>query len=65
MKDYGVGIAAENLDKIFGRYFREDYSREGSGIGLALAKKIVERYGWTLDIESEKNSYTEVTVYFK
>lgn len=28
VKDYGIGIAAENLDKVFGRYFREDYSRE-------------------------------------
>lgn len=26
--DHGVGIATENLDKVFGRYFREDYSRE-------------------------------------
>lgn len=54
VKDYGVGIEKENISKIFGRYFREDHSVEGSGIGLSLVKKIAERYGWKVEIQSEK-----------
>lgn len=55
--DTGVGIAAENMTKIFEGFFRVDtpYSRltEGTGLGLPLAKTMVELHGGTLTVESE------------
>jgi len=55
--DTGVGIAPENIGKIFEGFFRVDtpYSRvtEGTGLGLALSRKLVELHGGTLFIESE------------
>jgi len=55
--DTGVGIAPENMDKIFEGFFRVDtpYSRvtEGTGLGLPLSKKLVELHGGSLSVESE------------
>ena len=55
--DTGVGIAPENMEKIFEGFFRVDtpYSRvtEGTGLGLPLSKKLVELHGGKLSIESK------------
>jgi PAS domain S-box-containing protein len=55
--DTGIGIAAENMGKIFEGFFRVDtpYSRvtEGTGLGLPLSKKLVELHGGKLTVESE------------
>ncbi|MDP1676456.1 MAG: PAS domain-containing sensor histidine kinase [Bacteroidota bacterium] len=54
--DTGVGIATENMEKIFEGFFRVDtpYSRvtEGTGLGLPLSKKLVELHGGKLFVES-------------
>ena len=55
--DTGVGIAPENLERIFEGFFRVDtpYSRltEGTGLGLPLARKMVELHGGKLLVESK------------
>jgi len=55
--DTGVGIAIENMGKIFEGFFRVDtpYSRvtEGTGLGLPLSKKLVELHGGKFSVESE------------
>jgi len=55
--DTGVGIASENMGKIFEGFFRVDtpYSRvtEGTGLGLPLSKKLVELHGGKFFVESE------------
>jgi two-component system cell cycle sensor histidine kinase PleC len=55
--DTGVGIAPENMQKIFEGFFRVDtpYSRvtEGTGLGLPLSRKLVELHGGKLTAESE------------
>jgi two-component system CheB/CheR fusion protein len=55
--DTGVGIASENMDKIFEGFFRVDtpYSRvtEGTGLGLPLSRNQVELHGGHLSVESE------------
>jgi two-component system CheB/CheR fusion protein len=54
--DTGVGIATENMGKIFEGFFRVDtpYSRvtEGTGLGLPLSRKLVELHGGKLSVES-------------
>jgi two-component system CheB/CheR fusion protein len=55
--DTGIGIAPENMEKIFEGFFRVDtpYSRvtEGTGLGLPLSKKLVELHGGKFSVESE------------
>ena len=67
--DHGAGIAAEELPKIFNRFYRvhpSDASTEGVGIGLALAKEIIEKQGGSLVVESSTNkpSYTSFEIVF-
>lgn len=51
VKDYGVGIA--NVDKIFSRYYRENESKGGFGIGLNIVKEIIDEEGIELEIKSK------------
>ena len=48
--DQGVGI--KNVDKIFSRYYREDGSKGGFGIGLNIVKEIIDEEGIILEVES-------------
>jgi PAS domain S-box-containing protein len=55
VQDTGVGIADENRDKIFQRFFRVERSRteRGAGLGLPIAQSIIERHGGRIEVESE------------
>lgn len=57
IRDSGVGIEEENMERIFEGFFRVDtpYSRitEGTGLGLPLARKMVELHGGTLAVTSK------------
>ena len=54
--DNGRGISSDNLENVFKPFFREDKSRSrengGSGLGLALVRKIAELHGWNIKAES-------------
>ncbi len=57
IRDTGPGIRADRLETIFGEFEQADGSgqrrHEGTGLGLAISKRIVERMGGTLAVESE------------
>ena len=54
ISDTGVGIAPENLDKIFERFFRIGAVEnvEGGGLGLTVARKIADNHGIKISVES-------------
>jgi signal transduction histidine kinase len=66
VSDTGIGIAAEDIPKVMASFgqIESKISRkhEGSGLGLPLAKHLVELHGGTLTIESQVNVGTTVTV---
>ncbi len=51
VKDSGVGI--EDIDKIFSRYYREDESKGGFGIGLNIVKEIIDQENIILEVKSK------------
>ena len=55
VKDQGIGLSTPkgNYDKVFDRFFQERPSSDGSGVGLAICKKIVEAHGGRIWVESE------------
>ena len=65
VKDFGQGIAKEDLGKIWTRFFKADASRgkdkRGTGLGLSIVKEIITAHGETIDVVSTPGSGTEFT----
>jgi len=59
--DTGAGIAAENLPRVFERFWRGDRSRGGCGLGLAISRAIVEAHGGTIAVDSRAGQGTTFT----
>ena len=59
VKDNGVGIPEEQMDRVFNKFFRSDnavkYQTEGTGLGLYIAKNIVEQSGGRIWFQSIEN----------
>ncbi|WP_307873255.1 sensor histidine kinase [Paractinoplanes ovalisporus] len=66
VRDSGTGITAEDLPKIFDRFWRADESRSratgGSGLGLAIARQLTEAHGGVIEVESEEGHGTLCTI---
>ena len=62
VKDNGVGISPEDVEKIFERFYRVDKARTsnkaGTGLGLSIVKELVERCGGKIDVISKEGKGT-------
>jgi signal transduction histidine kinase/DNA-binding response OmpR family regulator/HAMP domain-containing protein len=66
VKDNGIGMKAEYIDKIFDAFSREETgatkSIQGTGLGMAITKSLVELMGGTIRVESEEGKGSTFTV---
>lgn len=58
IKDNGEGIDKDKINHIFERFYKGNNSKESIGIGLNMAKTIIEKENGIIEVESEKNKYT-------
>ncbi len=65
VSDHGIGIAREDLPKIWERFYKTDASRgrdkKGSGLGLAIVKEIIEAHGEQIDCVSTEGAGSSFT----
>ncbi|KFN43400.1 sensor histidine kinase [Arenimonas oryziterrae] len=65
VRDTGVGMSREELAKVFEPFYRGgDRRKDGQGIGLSIVRRLSERYGWPVVIESEPGHGTTATIRF-
>lgn len=65
IEDQGIGMTSEQVTKIFDKFYRADTSDsapDGTGLGMTIAKHLVESHGGTINVESESKKSTKVTI---
>ncbi|HWZ14336.1 MAG TPA: chemotaxis protein CheB [Mucilaginibacter sp.] len=65
VRDNGMGMPKEGIDKIFNLYGRLHHEIEGNGIGLYLAKKIIVAAGGNINVESEPGKGSKFIIHLK
>ena len=62
IKNSGAGVPADEIERIFERFYKIDKSRgldtKSTGLGLYIVKSIIEMHGGTIEASSELNKYT-------
>jgi signal transduction histidine kinase len=65
IEDTGVGMSTDELARAFDPFYRGgDQRREGQGIGLSIVRRLSERYGWPVKLESKAGAGTTATISF-
>ncbi len=64
IKDSGLGIPFEDINRVFERFYRVNQLRKipGTGLGLSIVKHIVNKYSGHINVESEVNKFTKFTI---
>lgn len=67
IRDYGCGIEQDDIDNIWQRFYKSDDSRTergGAGLGLAIAKQLIDLHNAKVEVKSRKGEGTEFKLYF-
>ncbi len=65
VRDSGIGMDADTLTKAFAPFYRADPARkQGTGMGLSIARRLGERMGWPVTLHSELGQGTTATIRF-
>ncbi|MCU7496544.1 MAG: HAMP domain-containing histidine kinase [Ignavibacteria bacterium] len=66
VKDYGIGIGGEAIDRIkpFRQFNRKTLQQGGNGLGLSIVKRITEVFDCSIEIMSQKDIFTAITIEF-
>ncbi|MBI4708622.1 MAG: HAMP domain-containing protein [Candidatus Portnoybacteria bacterium] len=66
VKDSGIGIPKKQIERLFTKFFRGEnallFQTSGSGLGLYIAKNIIERHGGTIEVSSVENKGTTFVI---
>lgn len=64
VKDYGKGIAKEDIDRVFNKYYsaHRKFRKIGTGLGLYLSRKLVQAHGGELSVTSKLGEWSEVMI---
>lgn len=62
-RDNGIGINAENLEKIFNMFYRASEQSDGSGLGLYIVKNAVDKLNGTIEVTSKEFEFTTFTIH--
>jgi signal transduction histidine kinase len=66
VSDTGIGIDSRDQERIFRGFYRTQAAKDsgelGTGLGLSIVKRLVERYGWKLELESASGKGTRFTI---
>ena len=67
VKDTGIGIPKDSVQKVFDRFYKSDLSRgkdkKGTGLGLAVVHNIVEQHGGTIQVASQEGKGSTFTLW--
>jgi signal transduction histidine kinase len=67
VRDTGIGIAPEHIPHLFDRFYRVDKARArdagGAGLGLAIAKSVVDAHNGKITVESQPGKGTTFTIW--
>ena len=65
VQDTGIGMAADVVQRAFDPFFRADPNApEAKGLGLSIVRRLGERFGWPVTLESAPNTGTTAIIHF-
>jgi signal transduction histidine kinase len=64
IENTGPGMEASAVEQVFQPYFRNQRQRGGFGVGLTIVKRLTDRFGWPINIESEPGHGTRASIEF-
>jgi signal transduction histidine kinase len=64
VRDTGIGMSAETLERVFDPFYRAEQDAVGKGMGLSIVRRLGERFGWPVQIDSAPGAGTTATIRF-